>query len=86
MLIVAAHGRRRGLGPTVVREGVYCCGYLGIAPTMSRLCEEAATGRRQRGGEESSGGAAARVAGALCGGIFAGVASHPFDTVRTAGA
>jgi solute carrier family 25 carnitine/acylcarnitine transporter 20/29 len=35
------------------------------------------------GGGESSGGALARLAGALVGGVFAGVVSHPFDTIKT---
>ena len=76
---VAAMGR--GLLPTVVREASYCCGYLGIAPAMSRTFEEMSSGRQSHG--ESSGGATARVLGALVGGVIAGVASHPFDTVKT---
>jgi len=72
----------RGLIPTVVREGAYCCGYLGIAPAMSRMFEELSTGKPM-GDTESSGGAQARVLGALAGGVFAGVVSHPFDTMKT---
>lgn len=71
----------RGIVPTVVREGVYCCGYLGIAPTISRMVEEMSTGAKNT--SESSGGATARLVGAVVGGLFAGVASHPFDTVKT---
>ena len=71
----------RGLLPSIVREGAYCCGYLGIAPAMSRFFEEMLTGEQAEG--ESSGGAKARVLGALAGGIFAGVVSHPFDTIKT---
>jgi len=71
----------RGIVSSVIREGAYCCGYLGIAPALSRFFEEKLTGKVADG--ESSGGAKARVAGALVGGIFAGVVSHPFDTIKT---
>eukprot|EP00941_MAST-03F_sp_MAST-3F-sp1_P000214 g214.t1 len=67
----------RGLLPSVVREGVYCCGYLGIAPQVSK---QVAT-RFEK--DDVIGQGKARLAGALTGGIFAGFLSHPFDTIKT---
>ena len=96
----------RGLGPAIVREGAYCCGYLGIAPAMSRLFEDyyvnnsnynnnndfgdddvnnnnSSSSSGSSSSNEGSGGARARILGALVGGVFAGVVSHPFDTIKT---
>lgn len=68
----------RGLWLAAARDGIFTAGYLGVAPVLADKFAAAAAGD----GEKPP--AWARTAGSLMAGVFAGTASHGFDTVKTA--
>lgn len=63
----------RGLITSCGREGLFCAGYMGMGPGLSRELEE---------GYELS-PAVAKVAGAIGSALVAGTLSHPMDTIKT---
>jgi len=67
-------GLYRGLSVTAVREGIFCCGYIAIAPALKRTILE----KRPETSEST-----ALAASAVISGTFAGVLSHPADTLKT---
>jgi len=63
----------RGVTPAMVREGIYTASYLGLAPVVKEAL------RDDYGLTEST----AFAGSALFAGLFAGTATHPFDTAKT---
>merc|ERR1719330_1729868 len=59
---------------TAIREGIFCWGYIAMAPTLKRIIKE----QRPELSDGSSLGAAAVIAGTI-----SGVLSHPADTLKT---
>lgn len=66
----------RGLSGMMVREGLWCCGYLSIPPIVRREL-------RERYPETFPTDNKARVPAALLGGLFACYLTQPFDTMKT---
>lgn len=76
--IVRTHGMLnsglwRGLGPCVMRDGIYTAGLLGVTPATQRVFIE------QHGQSEQAAGVCASVVG----GLGCAFLSHPFDLVKT---
>ena len=69
----------RGLSLAAAREAIFTAGYLGLAPVFGeRLADMVSKGN----GNEKP--AWARTLGSIVAGVFAGTASHAFDTMKTA--
>ncbi len=68
-----ASGMMRGLGPAILRDSIYVCGLLGLAPLVQRKLVQRL---------ELPGSTASAYASVL-GGVTAGVLSHPFDVIKT---
>lgn len=67
----------RGLTLTAARESIFTAGYLGLAPVLGdKLAEAVST--------DGSKPTWARTLGSIVAGVFAGTASHAFDTLKTA--
>lgn len=58
--------------PTLARESLYTCGYLGVVPVL----RDALVQRQYPEGT-------ATIAAAITGGLFAATASQPPDTIKT---
>ena len=67
-------GLLRGLGPALLRDGVYVGGMLGLTPVVQRALVE-------RRAVESP--ALASLWASAIGGVVGGLVSHPFDVVKT---
>ncbi|MEW5318667.1 MAG: hypothetical protein WDW38_009872 [Sanguina aurantia] len=77
--VVSQHGvsvMARGITPAIGRETLYAMGYLGLFPVLEGVLDERLKGK---GLPEST----SMIAAGLTGGVFAAMASHPFDTCKT---
>ena len=68
-----AAGIMRGLGPTMVRDGVYVAGLLGITPVVQELLMR----RYDMSANQAS------FSASMVGGLACSLASHPADIVKT---
>jgi len=73
---IGVSGIYRGLLPTCAREGMWSVGYLAFPPIVRRYL-------MREHSETFTSEDAARVVASLIGALVSGVASHPFDTVKT---
>jgi hypothetical protein len=69
---VGIRGLWRGANWCATREGIFSWGYLSLAPQCTAYFKE-------QGMPELS----AKIAGGVCGGFIAMMASHPADTIKT---
>jgi hypothetical protein len=70
---LGSQGLMRGLGPTMLRDGVYVAGLLGLTPVLqARLVDQ--YGCSQAG---------ATLGASLVGGSLCALASHPADMIKT---
>lgn len=69
----------RGFWLGAARDAIFTAGYLGLAPALADAVAAAAVGDG-----DAAPPAWARTAGSIVAGVFAGTASHGFDTVKTA--
>merc|ERR1719277_547630 len=67
-------GMNRGLSMTAVREGIFCWGYIAMAPLIKQVVRE----KYPETSEKS-----ALAVGAVVSGTIAGVLSHPADALKT---
>jgi hypothetical protein len=58
--------------PTIARESLYTCGYLGVVPVLRDSLQ-------QQGWSEGT----AKITAAVSGGLLAAIASQPPDTIKT---
>lgn len=73
--IVKSHGTRgmfRALVPTMMRDGGFSAGLLGLRPILKQRLEQ-----------YNSNEALLTIASGVSAGVIAGVITHPFDTVKT---
>jgi len=71
--VFAAHGLRgllRGVGPTMVRDGGFAAGYLGLKPVLHEKLKAQAA-------------AASGVVAGLAAGVATAAVTHPFSVVKT---
>ncbi|KCV71155.1 hypothetical protein H696_02105 [Fonticula alba] len=79
-IVMREHGARifyKGLVPTAVRESVFTCGYLGLAPVLNEMLLKTTLGN------SDPGRLTALVTASIVAGQIAAFVTQPFDSVKT---
>jgi len=76
--VFQSHGARgifRGFGACTVREGIYTCGYLGLAPVFTNYLKRTYVNSQNE--------VALYILGSISAALIAATITHPVDTVKT---